>query len=231
MCRQDFVPKPQGPRRSSLVTRLVAHSRQFSPPGHLQAFAVSYSSGHRFALSRQRVDSGRPCLPDSAGAVRWRPFSRVATIVHRDPSVSWHIYMVEGDRHCLEHHRPSDAGNQCPGRALGSRRGASSRKAGAPNCPVALSRESLLSRNLEGQPNTREFIQPISSSACDCNHDRRGGAACLSQAFYRRHASNGCAYHSVSRRGWDWVAASRNSGRPPGTRARLARNHLLDQDP
>ena len=173
---------------------------------------------------------GRPRLPDSAGAVRWRPFSRVATIVHRDPSVSWHIYMVEGDRHCLEHHRPSDAGNQCPDRALGSRRGPSSGKAGAPNCPVALSREPLMSRNLEGQRNTCGSIQPVSSSACDCNHGRRGGPACLSQTFYRRDASNGCAYHSISRRGWGWVAASRNSGRAPGTRTRLARNHLLGQD-
>ena len=47
--------EPQGPRRSSLVTHLVAHSQQFSLPWHLQAFAVSYSSEHRFALSRQRV--------------------------------------------------------------------------------------------------------------------------------------------------------------------------------
>ena len=174
---------------------------------------------------------GRPRRPDSAGAVRWRPFSRVATIIHRHPSVSQHIYMVEGDRHCLEHHRPSDAGNQCPDRALGSRRGPSFGKAGAPNCPVALSREPLMSRNLEGQRYTCGSIQPVSSSARDCNHGRRGGPACLSQTFYRRHASNGCAYHSISRRGWDWVAASRNSGRPPGTRTRLARNHLLDQDP
>ena len=173
---------------------------------------------------------GRTCLPYSAGAVRWRPFSRVAIIVHRDPSVSRHIYMVEGDRHCLEHHRPSDAGNQCPDRALGSRRGPSAGKAGAPNCPVALSREPLMSRNLEGQRNTCGSIQPISSSARDCNHGRRGGPACLSQTFYRRDANNRCAYHSISRRDWGWVAASRNSGRAPGTCTRLARNHLLDQD-
>ena len=100
-----------------------------------------------------------------------------------------------------------------------------------PNCPVALSREPLMSRNLDGQRDTCGSIQPVSSSACDCNHGRRGGPACLSQTFYRRHASNGCAYHSISRRGWDWVAASRNSGRAPGARTRLARNHLLDQDP
>ena len=139
--------------------------------------------------------------------------------------------MVEGDRHCLERHRPSDAGNQCPDRALGSRRGPSSRKAGTTNCPVALSREPLLSRNLEGQPNACGSFQPISSSARDCNHGRRGGPACLSQTLYRRDAGNGCAYHSVPRRGWGWVAASRNTGRAPGTRTRLARNHLLDQDP
>ena len=47
--------EPQGQSRSLLVTHSVARSRQFSPPGHLQAFAVLYSSEHRFALSRQRV--------------------------------------------------------------------------------------------------------------------------------------------------------------------------------
>ena len=138
---------------------------------------------------------GRPRLSDSAGAIRPRPFSRLAIIVHRDASISRHIHMVTFDGHCLESHRPSGARNQCPGRALGSRRGAPSRKADAPNCPVALSRESLLSRNLEGQRNTCGSIQPISASACDCNHDRRGCAACLHQDLYRRDASNGYAYH------------------------------------
>ena len=112
-----------------------------------------------------------------------------------------------------------------------SRRGSSSRQAGAPDYPVALSREPLLSRNLEGQRNACGSFQPSSSRACGCNHDRRGCAACLSQTLFRRDAGNGCAYHSISRRGWGWVAASRNSGRPPGTRTCLARNHLLDQDP
>src|SRR5262249_8640094 len=86
-------------------------------------------------------------------------------------------------------------------------------------------------RNLKGQRNTCGSFQPIRSSARDCNDGRRGGPACLSQTFYRGHASNGCAYHSISRRGWDWVAASRNFGWAPGTRTRLARNHLLDQNP
>jgi hypothetical protein len=56
-----FRAEAQRPRRSSLVTRLVARSRQFSPPGHLQAFAVSYFSEHR--LSLQRVDSGTSSSP------------------------------------------------------------------------------------------------------------------------------------------------------------------------
>src|SRR5262245_1525522 len=54
--------------------------------------------------------------------------------------------------------------------------------------------------------------------------------AYLSQTLYRRDARNGCAYHSISRRDWGRVAASRNTSRAPGTRTRLARNHLLDQD-
>jgi hypothetical protein len=34
--------------------------------------------------------------------------------------------------------------------------------------------------------------------------------ACLSQTLYRRDAGNGWAYHPISRRGWDWVAAPRH---------------------
>ena len=68
--------EPQGQSRSLLVTHSVARSRQFSPPGHLQAFAVFYTFSHRFALSRQRFYSRTPpllpfCLmfsPTAAGA-------------------------------------------------------------------------------------------------------------------------------------------------------------------
>ena len=35
------------------------------------------------------------------------------------------------------------------------------------------------------------------------------------ETLYRRDAGNGCAYHSVPRRGWGWLAASRNTGRTP----------------
>jgi hypothetical protein len=43
----------------------------------------------------------------------------------------------------------------------------------------------LLSRNLEGQRSACGSFQPISSSACGCNHGRRRGPACLSQTLYR----------------------------------------------
>jgi len=46
-----------------LVTHLVARSRQFLARCHPKASAVSYSSEHRFALSRQRVDSAMPLSP------------------------------------------------------------------------------------------------------------------------------------------------------------------------
>ena len=192
--------KPQGPRRSSLVTHLVAHSRQFSPPGHLQAFAVSYSSEHRFALSRQRVRFRDalvslipPVLPDGD------PFpgsllSLIATLASPGTFIWSRVIDTASsitDRHALEINARVERWT--------SRRGPSSWKAGAPDYPVALSREPLLSRNLEGQRSACGSFQPISSSACSCNHSRRGGPACLSQTVYRSDAGNGCAYHSISR--------------------------------
>src|SRR5262249_34010998 len=126
----------------------------------------------------------------SVVALQWRPFSRVAIILHRHPSFSRHIYMVAVDRHGLQYRRPSDTGNQCPRRALGSRRDPSSRQAGAPDYPVVLSREPFLSRNLEGRRNSCQSLQPISTLACNCNHGRRSGPAYLRQTLYRRDARN-----------------------------------------
>ena len=158
--------------------------------------------------------------------------SWVAIILHRDPSFSRHIYMVAVDRRGLEYRRPSDTGNQCPGRALGSRRDPSSRQAGAPNYPVALSREPLLSRNLEGRRNSCQSFQPINSSACGCNHGRRGGPAylgCRNLVSTRCRQRMCVSFGTQARLGLACSISEYWSD--AGTRTRLARNHLLDQDP
>ena len=63
--------EPQGHSRCSLVTHLVAHSQQFLALGHLQAFAASYSSEHRFCFEPATSSiPGTRSFPDSGGALR-----------------------------------------------------------------------------------------------------------------------------------------------------------------
>ena len=165
-----FRAEPQGPRRSSLVTRLVAHSQQSSPPGHLQAFAVSYSSEHRFALSRQRVEFRDalvslipPALSDGD------PFpgsllSFIATLASPGTFIWSRVIDTASritDRQALEINARIERWAldevPLPGK-LGTR------------LSSGFIARTALSRNLEGQRNACGSFQPSSSRACGCNN-------------------------------------------------------------
>ena len=56
-----------------------------------------------------------------------RAVSRLAAVAHECTCFSGHFHMVEADRRSPQRNRPAGAGHPCPGRALGSRRGSSTR--------------------------------------------------------------------------------------------------------